>query len=249
VCSSDLGLFVYADIQGPVIQGVNDLEGRRVTHSPLPGRLTAVYQIPLRPASGLATSPYAAVLQTVPPASFPMLAKLMPIIKGLSAELENMRFRLTARPIFSGEGAVRIVPRYPEGLANRPFTVIIDDVVIENIDNDIILREGERHLVILSEDYRNESRRFIVERARVIDLVINLQDTTPLIIFEAPDNALVFLNGVLVTHRGGPIAVEEGLHEVRFELGDYTLIRNVRIERGRTYRIAAAVDISIDEMP
>jgi hypothetical protein len=159
-----------------------------------------------------------------------------------------MKFSLVVRPILSNEGAVRLVPRYPPQLRNRPFTVKVNDVVITNLSEQLILREGEHHLVILSEDYRNESRRFIVERARVVDLIIELQDPTPLIIFEAPQNALIFLNNNPVAHSREAMPIEPGHHEIRFQIGDYTVIRTVNVQRGKTYRVALDVDLTIHEM-
>jgi len=101
--------------------------------------------------------------------------------------------------------------------------------------------------VVLSDDYRNENRRFMVERAKRLDVAINLQDPTPLIIFEAPGNARIFLNNNPVVRESGPIPVEPGVHEAKFQVGDYTLTRNITIQRGKTYRIALAVDINVDE--
>jgi hypothetical protein len=215
---------------------------------PLPNKVKTVYQIPVRASHGLRTSPYAAVLPTItPPASFPILFRLMPIIKGLSEELENMAFIVTARPILSDEGAVKTSFRYPQQLRGRPFTVLIDDVVIENPAEERLLREGEHHLVVLSYDYRNESRRFMVERAKTIDLVIELQDPTPLIIFESPGNARIFLNNNPIPLDSGPIPVDPGQHEAKFQIGDYTITKTINVQRGKTYKVAVAVGIDIEE--
>ena len=244
-----LAMAIYADLDSRPSAGVADLQGRRIAYEPLPGKIQIVYQIPLRPAHGLRTSPYATVLSNVtPPASFPLLFRIIPVIKGMSEELESMVFQVRARPVFSDEGAVRISPRYPEQLRGRPYTVLINDVVIQNPSEERLLREGEHHLVILSDDYRNESRRFIVERAKVLDLVIELQDPTPLLIFEAPQNARIFLNNVPVSRDRDSIPVEPGTHEARFQVGDYTLTRTLVVQRGKTYRIALAVDIDVLEV-
>jgi hypothetical protein len=110
-----------------------------------------------------------------------------------------------------------------------------------------MLREGEHHLVVLSEDYRNESRRFMVERAKTIDLIIELQDPTPLIIFESPENALIFLNNNPVSRDSGPLPVEPGTYEARFQIGDYTITKTINVQRGKTYKVAVSVGIDIDE--
>jgi hypothetical protein len=243
-----LAMEIYAELERPPATGTNDLEGRRIAFDPLPTKINIVYQIPVRESHGLRTTPYATVpTGVILPPSFPILFRLMPIIKGVSDELEQMRFVLTARPILGDEGALRLIVRYPEQLRNRPFTALIDDVVVENIAEERLLKEGEHHLVVLSEDYRNESRRFVIEKAKRLDLTINLQDSTPLLIFEAPENARIFLDNNPVSRESGPIPVEPGVHEAKFQVGDYTLIRTVSVQRGKTYRITLAVDINIDE--
>jgi hypothetical protein len=172
---------------------------------------------------------------------------LMPIVKGLNEELEKMQFRFTAKPILSDEGAVKLVVRYPEQLQGKPFTVLINDIRVENYAEEWLLREGEHHLVVLSEDYRNENRRFMVERGKTLDLVINLQDPTPLLVFEAPENARIFLNNNPIPRGLNPVAVEPGIHEARFQIGDYSLTRTITVQRGKTYRVALEVGIDIQE--
>jgi hypothetical protein len=158
-----------------------------------------------------------------------------------------MNFSFSAKPILGDEGAVELIPRFPEQLRGKPFILLIDDAVVENINEELLLREGEHHLVVLSDDYRNESRRFIVEKAKVSELTINLQDPTPLIIFEGPENARIFLNNNPVSRDNAPIPIETGIHEAKFQVGDYTLTRKITVQRGKTYRIALSIDIDVEE--
>jgi len=243
-----LVMALYNNLAAAPAQGVADVDGSRFVFDPLPAKLQIVYQIPIKQSHGLRTTPYATVTSAVAAAdTFPVLFRLMPVIKGMSEELETMTFNLTVRPILSDEGAVRLVPRYPPQLRGRPFTVLIDDVMINNISEQHVLKEGEHHLVILSEDYRTESRRFVVERAKILDLIIELQDPTPLIIFEGPQNARIFLDNVPVPRQREPIAVEPGQHEAKFQVGDYTIIKTLNIQRGKTYRVAMEVDLTVHE--
>jgi hypothetical protein len=86
-----------------------------------------------------------------------------------------------------------------------------------------------------------------VERAKTLDLTVVLQDPTPLLVFEHPENARVYLNNVFVPNPHIPQPVEPGLHEVRFRVSDYTITRPVLVQRGRTYRVALSVDVNITE--
>ena len=243
-----LVMAVYNNLNPKTAAGTVDIEGSRIAFEPLPGKIQIIYQIPLRPSHGLRTTSYITVPAGVTPAdTFPILFNLTPVAKGFTDELEKINFNFTARPILSDEGAVRLIPRYPPQLRGRPFTVLIDDVLIDNISSLNFLREGEHHLVILSEDYRNESRRFVVERAKVLDLIVELHDPAPLIIFEGPQNASIFLDNVPIYQIQEPIAAEPGQHEVKFQIGDYTIIKTMNIQRGKTYRISLEMDLTINE--
>jgi hypothetical protein len=243
-----LALALYGDLDRIPEPGVADLEARQLSIEPIPNKIQVIYQIPIHPGHGLRPSPYVSLpVGQLAPESFPILFRVMPVIKGMSEEIETMRFHLSVKPILSDEGALRITPRYPEQLPRRPFTALIDDEVAEKPQEIRLLKEGEHQLVILSDDYRNESRRFLIERGKILDLTIILQDTIPLVFFEAPENALVFFDNKAVENNRQPMAVEPGLHEVRFQMSDYSVLKPLTIQRGKTYRVALEVDVSISE--
>jgi hypothetical protein len=222
-----------------------DLRGTRLFHEPLPGKIQTVYQIPLRPAHGMKTSPYVQVFPVAaPPSSFPILFRLVPVVKGIGEDLEKMSFRFSVKPILGNEGAVRLHFRYPPQLLHKPLTLLIDDMVVERPLEELLLKEGEHHLTILSDDYRNENRLFLVERANVLDLNIELQDPSPLLIFEGPEGAAVFLDNEPVEDS---VLVEPGIREIRFQVGGYTITRSLRVEKGKTYRVVLMVDLDVSE--
>jgi hypothetical protein len=243
-----LVMSVYNNISPVTAAGTADFEGNRIAFDPLPSRLQITYQIPIRQNHGLRTTTSVTVPAGIAlPSTFPILFRLMPVVKGLSSEFENMKFNLTVRPVFSDEGAVMLIPRYPPQLKDRPFTVMINDNVINDISEQIILKEGEHHLVILSDNYRNESRRFIVERTKVINLTVELQDPTPIIIFEGPQNAQIYLDNTRITRNRDSVTVEPGLRQIRFQIGDYTVTQTLNVQKGKTYRVALDVGINIQE--
>jgi hypothetical protein len=243
-----LGLALYGNLDRTPAPGVADLSARQLWIEPIPNKLVTIYQIPIRSDHGLRPSPYVSLpVGVLAPESFPILFRVMPVIKGLSEEIETMRFQLSVKPILSDEGAVRIIPRYPEALPRRPFTTLIDDEVVESPREIRLLKEGEHRLVIISDDYRNENHRFLIERGKILDLTIALQDTTPLIFFEAPENARIFFDNEAVENPQQPLAAEPGPHEVRFQMSDYSVLKPLTIQRGKTYRVALEVDVSVSE--
>jgi hypothetical protein len=225
-----------------------DIAGERFLYDPLPGKLQIVYQVPLREGHGLRSNPYTAVSPSlIPPSSFPILFRLLPAIKGIDTELEQMRFRFSVKPVLGDEGAVRINFRYPKQLPNRPFTLLIDNHAVALPVEELFLKEGEHHLHILSDDYRNEDRFFLVERARVLDLSIELQDPAPLLFFEAPAGTAIFLDGGPVEETLEPVLAEPGPHVVRFQMAGYSITKNIQVQRGKTYHIVVTMDVELTE--
>ncbi|MDR1801980.1 MAG: hypothetical protein LBQ94_00100 [Treponema sp.] len=242
-----LAAVIYDQLNRVPSTGVVNLECRQIGYETLPAKIQTTYQIPLKEGHGLRTSPYATVLtDVVNPSAFPILFRLMPV-KAIPSELEKMDIKLTVKPILSDEGALRLTFRYPEGLSNRPLTVYINDVPIRNPAEEQLLKEGDYRLTIQSESYRGQNTRFVIERGKITELRIELQDPRPRIIFEFPENARVYLDNTLLVNPRNPIPVEPGVHEVRFQISDYTIIRTLTVQRGRTYTIALSLGVEITE--
>jgi hypothetical protein len=243
-----LALAVYTLSDKPPQTGIADITGRRVYYEILPGKIQNVYQIALRERHSLRTTPYVTLVgEVIPPAAFPILVRIQPVMKGIGEEIENAVFQLNVKPVLSDEGLVKITPHYPPSLPVLPVTALIDDRLVENIGEEQLLREGEHQLVLLSQDYRNENRRFIVERGKTHELSINLQDLIPLIIFEAPAEADVFLDNAKIDDTSAPLPVEAGQHEVKIQVSDYALIKPLLVERGKTYRVTFTADLHVAE--
>lgn len=239
---------IYSRLGKTPKAGVADLSGERIGFEPLQNKLQVVYQVPVRKGHGLKSTPYATVsTDVVPLDAFPILVRLMPVVKGLSDEVETLRFQLVARGVPIEEGAARISLAYPENLKDKPLTVLVDDEVVPYPARELLLKEGEHRLAISSEHYRNESRAFTVERARVTELSVELKDPTPVVILEAPENAEAFFDGDRIEDLRKPFAAAAGEHELRFRVGDYSLVERVLLARGKTYRIALSIDVTVKE--
>jgi hypothetical protein len=246
-----LAVLIYANpekLPAKGIQGVQEISVTQLRMDTLANKIQTVYQIPIKQNHNLRNTPYVTVLSNVvPPQDFPLIFRIMPIVRDISEDLQNLRFHLTVKPILSDEGAVKINVRYPQALPNKPYTALIDDMVTEHPEDEHLLKEGPHHLMVISNDYRNESRRFILERGKTIDLHITLQDLTPLILFETPDNARIFLDNVRFAASVNPRPIEPGPHEVKIQVSDYTIIKSLYARKGKTYRIAFTVDLDISE--
>lgn len=222
--------------------------GVRVITQPLPARAGYALQIPVRADHSIESGPYADLLPTVvDPRDFPIAFKLVPVSKGVPSEVESTRFQVRFRPILGDEGELSLKLRYPEGRPARAVAVTVDDRKADP-SAPLLLKAGQHRLRVSSEAYRDESRAFAIESGRTLELVVELEDATPLVIIEAPDSAAVTIDGVKVDHAAKPqVSVEPGEHVAVCRIGDYTVSRRFTAARGKTYRLVLEVDLQVQE--
>ncbi len=234
-----------------------DYSGDRVLMQPLPARAGYAIQIPVKPDNSIKPSPYATLIPTlVEQKDFPFLFRLVPIAKGLSPDVESAKFQVRVRPLLSDEGALSIKLRYPEGASggapqgaveHYPIEATVDDKKIDP-SQPVLLKSGPHTLVISSEAYRDESRSFALDQGMTLELVVELQDTTPVLVIEAPDSAIVSLDGARIDQVAKPsMTMEPGEHSVTCRIGDYTLTRKFTAYRGKSYRLVLQVDLQVQE--
>ncbi|MDR1149521.1 MAG: hypothetical protein LBK66_12915 [Spirochaetaceae bacterium] len=225
-----------------------DIECTPLFFEQVPDKIQTIYQIPLRAQHGLRGTPYLTLLKTPAlPENFPLLLRLMPSAKNWNKELETVRFQLNVKPVFSDEGILTVNIQPPEFFPNGTYVLLIDEQVINKLSAEIFIKEGEHSLTLLSPDYRAEKRRFVIERGKTLNLSVPLHDLTPLIIFEAPEQARIFIDNIPIIRTETPFAVEPGLHDIRIQVSDYTIVKTAAIEKGKTYRISIIMDMRITE--
>jgi D-lyxose ketol-isomerase len=112
----------------------------------------------------------------------------------------------------------------------------------------MLLESGQHRLRVSSEAYRDESRGFAIEAGKTLELVVELQDATPVVVVEAPDSAAVTIDGVRVERADrARFEVEPGEHVAVCRIGDYTVTRRFAAARGKTYKLVLEVDLQVQE--
>jgi murein DD-endopeptidase MepM/ murein hydrolase activator NlpD len=224
--------------------------GERIITQPLPARAGFVLQIPVRKDHTLKAGPYATLIPTVvAPDQFPFVFKLFPATKGIPPEVESAQIQIRIRPLLTDEGGISVRLRFPEGTKERGEVLVsVDDRRIEPTAV-ILVKAGAHKLLVKSEEYRDESISVNVEQGKIAEIAIDLQDATPVLVVEAPDSALVLLDGERVDHVANPqLAIEQGEHEVSCKIGDYSLRRSFIAYRGKTYKIVLSIDLQVEEV-
>jgi hypothetical protein len=223
--------------------------GERIIMQPLPARAGYAIQIPVRADHTLRQGPYATLIPSIVESrDFPFLFKLVPISKGLSAAAEAAKFQIRVRPLLAEAGALSLRLRYPDdNLERSPVTVTVDDRKVDPAAP-IVLKPGSYRLGLSSEAYRDENRGFVVEQGKILELVIELQGTKPIVSIEAPDSALVTIDGQRIDHVARQaMSVEPGDHSATCRIGDYTLTRKFTAYRGKTYKLVLEIDLRVEE--
>lgn len=229
--------------------------GSRILMQVLPSRAGFVLQVPVRPDHVLKANPFSTLVPTLVEAKdFPFVFKLSSVTKGLSPELEAAQFQIRVRPLFGDEGGLRLLLKTPDGAEAKDLRILLDDRVYkpeELLERDfLLLKAGSHFLQVSSESYKESKRSFAIDKGKVLEIVLELQDTSPLVSIEAPDSAQVSLDGAKINHLAKPsFPVEPGDHVVTCKLGDYTLTRRFTAARGKSYRIVLSVELLVQEGP
>ena len=226
-----------------------DFSGNRLSMEILPSKLTFALQVPLREGHGLKSDPYTEVLSDVPSLeSLPLFFRLFPIMKGLPDDFEAAAFTVRIKPVLIDEGALQLNVAYPAQDESSSLFVRIDEKPVKEPDRMIFLLPGEHHIAVSAEKCRTEVRTFIVERAKVSRLTVELKDSSPTVSFASPDNVVVALDGRRVANPRSAQKIEAGRHTVTFSVGDYSLQRQFTAEEGRDYTASMTVDAEIVEL-
>lgn len=226
-----------------------DYNGTQLFIDTLPARLSMVVQIPLNENLKIEESPFAAILPSMVLGNDEVIfMRLLPIMKGLPDNIEDLVFEITAKPLLSSQGVLNLNVTYPEENP-KGVAVFIDEKPVSSIKEAIRLEEGIHYLAITSENYRTEVRTFSIEHGKTTSLTVNLRDTTPELVVSAPANAKVLLDGEVFAWDKGTATILPGEHTLKFVLADYEVTKTFTAINGKSYNMALTVDIQYTETP
>ncbi len=246
---NSIGYAVYENVSPLPSADIIDYSGDRVCLEPLPARLNFVLQIPTDPGYAQKTTPYVTVLGTVTPnTDGSVFFRLLPVMKGLPENVENLVFTVEVKPILKNEGIFELDFTYPDENV-FPVSVSIDEKPVKDYSKGLILTPGMHHLSVVSDNYRNEMRVFNIEQAKTTKLNVELKDISPLITFVAPENTLIYVNDSQITATDSPVKVSAGENIVRFVVGDYEVKKAVHVQTGKEYVVSLTIDVQITETP
>lgn len=234
-----------------------DFRGTKQYLDTVPPRLSQTLQLECEGRS-IKKDPYATVIPyAVRESDASVVLRFQLAMKGVPADLFDALFDIEIKAILSNEGLFSLDFEYPpeenefpeaqnQEEEDVPILVYIDEIPYEEYQ-DIILPAGIHHLSVISENYRNEVRTFSIEQAKKTDLSVELKAVTPELFLVAPENAVIYLDDVLVENRDEKQFITSGKHVVRFVLADYELSKYFEAQNGKTYTLSMNVSLEMIE--
>lgn len=244
-------------------QGRRRFSGRRISYATIPGRLSLNVYIPLTDEFSIKDSPYSERIPVRPSLKrgdiFFRLQTAM-AAKDLPDYFQDAQLEVSVKPVLVNKGRLNlsIVPASPLELPSLSsqkngskgakkggsYTLYIDDVRSE-VGSLLLLPAGEHHVSVVSEDYRNELRTFIVEQARTTNLSIELRGIEPTLTFVCPKTTEIFFDETRVENPKSAFLIDPGEHSVKMVVGDYEIVRSFVAANGKSYTIRLDIDASI----
>lgn len=226
-----------------------DYVAETVVSQLLPSRVSMVLRIPLVQNHGMRSSPFYTLIPSVQgPGKYPLLFKLSPAGKGLSAAMESAEFRAIVRPVLGNEGGIRVV--LPPEQAGLKYQIFVDDQPANVHDGLVIASRGLRTIRVTAPGYKDEVVSVAVEPGVIRVADIDLQPDVPRLSIFAPQGAVVSLNGqVIPPAEWASVALEPGDHTVNCRIGDYTISRRFSAARGKRYTLELNIELTIRSEP
>lgn len=186
------------------------------------------------------------IAEAIQPDEFPLLMTLISLSKGIPRDIEGNPLTIKAVPEWNNLGALTLNVANPE-LSPEDLILKIDGKV-RPWSREILLPEG-MHLVSLgAPGYGEESVNIAIQKAQFASLEMTLRRQSAALVFEAPKDAVVFLNGEqVILGPGKSVSVEPGTHTVTMLLNDYRISKQFQLNSGQTLKLSLFLDILIQD--
>jgi hypothetical protein len=245
---------IYCEVSPAPAAGEHVYTGRRVLFQVLPPATRAFVRIPVgtgaRPSDAASLSGPESVwtAAAVPADRFPVLVVIQPIMKGIPDSVLERPFFVTFKPEVLSRGVLDLRVRRPQGFTGEPIRVFLDSQPFDIARIPVELDAGVHQLDILSDAFQKETASFAVSAGQTTSLEIELSPAVSYITVDSASGAVVYLDGErLDLGPGQRRQLTEGIHTIRFKIGDTNLSRRIEVRKGRSYHVALALDLSIKE--
>ena len=243
-------LAVYKNLVPRPQPSIRFYEGDRAFFQYLPYLNRIYVQIPVDRQRGEEQLPVGtfSLQKPVAKAEFPLLITMVPLSKGIPAEVADKKFYLTIQPQVEKKGYATLALHFPPGLENEPITLRVDDREMPYPVEKQELSSGIHHLQVLSPAFKEINATFAVESGKSSVVDIHLEESISQLSIDAPSAAELYLDGEkLPDSLVFPIPIDEGSHLVLAKIADRNISKKFTVQKGKHYHLSIIFDIIINE--
>ncbi|MBO5236400.1 MAG: hypothetical protein J6B32_04750 [Spirochaetaceae bacterium] len=228
-----------------------DYSGTRENIDTLPGRLSMNLTIPTTQDHNIKASPYTNIQPVIYSNRDSIFIRFQLVMKGIPESFDQEDLVLIAKPVYTDKGIIQIETLYPfdqeSNPIKKPYSIIIDEQPVTMEEKGVILDTGMHHLSIVSDFYRNETRTFTIEQAKVTNVQIQLRDIAPTLQIIAPKDTIIFFDNMEMENTKDSFIISQGEHIIKMQLSDYEITKTIQASNGRSYTVNLTLDLEIEE--
>lgn len=220
-------------------------KGSNLLSTTIPVSRKMFISIPLTRISNTDTIPGSIICPAVDISELPLLLSITPVMKGIPSSVLTSMFTLEILQVISNKGILNLDITSPA--SGDIYTIFLDGKKITN-ETEFILAAGIHQIKVESNNFKEISRSFVIERGETNKINLTLESLLPTVVFDAPQGAEIFLDGKKLDYvSGNGIQIEPGEHVVRIELSDYFLSRKFTVVAEKNYKVSLFLDILVQD--
>jgi hypothetical protein len=245
---TSFALMIYRDIDPGPTDGTRSYAAVRSYMQLLPNRDSVYLRIPIEEDHGISGDALTTVLPApVETGSFPLLATIIPVMKGIPDDAFDQPLRASLAPLYEDKGSLDLRFVNLSGDPGEILTLTIDGERKNPEESPFVLDAGLHRVRVESNRAAGAEKTVAVEPGDEIELLWELDYTPPELSVEIPEGIEAFFDGVLLETGGSSVVLnpEPGPHTITFRAGDFTVTRDFTLLPGGKVAIGLRIDIDL----
>jgi len=241
-------LSFYGSISPPVSSGTTSFNGQKLYSKAFPQNRRTFVDLKLDPDSPWEPSSLNSITLSPSPDknAYPLLFSIVPVMKGIPSHISKSTFKVTLTPVLKNIGALDVHFTPQTDLSG--IELYIDSRQIPVLSDPVYLPPGVHNIEVRSQAYMPYSQSFGIEQAQTTKLEITLQPAKSFVQFDAPEDAVIFLDGQQIEgNKQNPVETDPGEHVVLVRIGDYSVSKKIDIQGGKNYKVSLFFDILVND--